>query len=105
LPPFAAVPPAQMLNAGQDFDQLIPPSCDTSATRPWDPPSDQRSCWWKPTRFELSVGFTSNQGSISVSGKLTPGTSSAVWNPSPGPPQPGANGVPAALASVGSVVE
>ncbi len=33
-PPLAGVPPAQLLKAGQLFDQVAPPVLDTPATRP-----------------------------------------------------------------------
>jgi hypothetical protein len=95
---------AQLLKAGQLFDQLVPPSCETPATSPWDPPSDQRSCCQKPTRSSEFRGFTRNHGSTSVPGKFSPATSDELWKPSPGPPQPGPNGLLPELASFGPVV-
>jgi hypothetical protein len=96
--------PVHLLSGGLVIDQLVPPLRDTPATRPCAPPSDHRSCCQKPTRFMEFCGLTSNHGSTSVFGKLTPATSLGEWKPSPGPPHPAVSGL-APLAAVGPVVE
>ncbi len=52
--------------------QVAPPLKLTPATLPREPPLDQRSCCQKATMLSGSLGFTSSQGSISLSGKLVP---------------------------------
>ena len=50
----------------------LPPFVLTPATRPRDPPSDQRSCCHVATMLSGLVGFTSTQGSTSVLAKFVP---------------------------------
>src|SRR5215475_9741277 len=57
-PPFAAVPPAQVLKCGNVSDHVWPPSSETPVTSPCAPPSDQRSCCQTATRFIAFVGLT-----------------------------------------------
>ena len=59
-------PPAQRLNFGDPCDQVWPPSSLAPMSRPWLPPSDQRSCCQKPTTFWESVGLTATHGSTSA---------------------------------------
>src|SRR6516164_7415380 len=47
---------------------VAPPSLETTPTRPREPPSDQRSCWWPTSSREGVVGSTATHGSIAVSG-------------------------------------
>src|SRR5512132_952758 len=50
----------------------LPPFVLTPATRPREPPSDQRSCCQVATMLSAFVGFTSTQGSTSVLAKFVP---------------------------------
>src|SRR4029077_4757686 len=51
--------------------QLAPPSWLTLVTSPRAPPSDQRSCWYAPTRLRGLVGSVSAGGSSLEFGKRT----------------------------------
>src|SRR5919198_5651908 len=50
----------------------LPPFVLTPATRPREPPSDQRSCCHVATMLSGCIGFTSTHGSTSVLAKFLP---------------------------------
>jgi hypothetical protein len=68
LPPFAAVPPAQVLKCGQVLVQVWPPSWVTAAMMPWAPPLSQRSCWKTPMMLFGFAGLAATNGSTSELG-------------------------------------
>src|SRR5438128_1916673 len=72
-PPFAAVPPEQVLKWAHDSVQVFPPSWLVDVTRPWAPPFDHRSCWKTPTMLLGFTGFTATNGSTSLFTKFVPG--------------------------------
>src|SRR5712691_11852011 len=63
---------AHWLNGSADSCQVRPPSKDEPATRPFAPPSFQRSCCQVATRFRVSRGLWAIQGSTSALGLSTP---------------------------------
>src|SRR5437588_9964573 len=63
---------AQALNGSTLSCQLRPPSTDQPATRPFEPPSLQRSCCHVATRLRERAGLSAMNGSTSAFGLLTP---------------------------------
>src|SRR5262245_4796890 len=73
-PPFATVPPEQSVIFGTTTVLHVkPPSKLAPATRPRDPPLDQRYCCQPPTRFRRLAGFAAIHGSTSLWRKTVPG--------------------------------
>src|SRR2546425_294612 len=68
FPPFAAVPPAQVLKCGNVSVQDAPPLWETAVTRPCAPPSDHRSCCQTAITLSGFAGLTSTHGSSSAFG-------------------------------------
>ena len=59
---------AEQASNGSELNaKLLPPFFEEPATRPWAPPSDQRSCCQTPITLDESAGLTATNGSTSES--------------------------------------